>query len=146
MDIKTISSTTTWVNKFVFPGILIFGVICIAIQLFFPSELERSDLGTFLVITSAILIFACFHAIPLKKVKITPDGLLVSNYFKIITIPFSEIESVKNINFGLALRIIVTFKNTTEFGSKIMFNPRYWFTLGPHPVIDELRTLAGLEV
>lgn len=148
MNNRTISSTTTWLNKFIFPGFLIFGVICLTAALVFPGEIERSALLLVLALTIVLLIPACFYTIPLKKVKITPEGLLISNYLKATIVPFSEIEDVTSIggfiNYDMRpLRIIVTFKNPFEFGDKIMFNPGDWFLFGPHAIIKELKGLAG---
>ena len=63
-------------------------------------------------------------------------------------IPISEIKSVHQITFFRHLVVVVELKNLARFGSEIRFIPYTVFRLPftHHPVVDELRRLAKLEI
>ena len=97
----------------------------------------------FLIVWVAGTLFIYWGCIRLKHVKINQENIYISNYFKTIAVPLSEIKQLSENCFINIHPIWITFHNPTDFGQKIMFMPKFSFNtfiLLSHPIIDELLT------
>ena len=88
--------------------------------------------------------FLLFKSARLKYVSVDDDYLYVSNFFREIVIPLSDIHDVTEnvwINYH---PVTIHLKHPSEFGDKIVFMPKTRFSLfSSHPVVKELKQLAG---
>ena len=79
----------------------------------------------------------------LKRVEISNGNIIVSNYFKVVTIPGQDIETVTQNRFINTREITIRLRNETAFGSKIVFIPKVTFRLfSEDPVVKRLRNLG----
>ena len=154
MQETTLSSAWTFWTKFIFPVIWISAVGTGAVLLWLgdlvggnnaspPSQAKFAVLGVWIVGTTLILWFSA----GLKRVRIDERQLYVSNYIREISVPFSEIIDVRQNRWINSRPITIYFRDTTEFGGKATFMPKwrmqflFWRT---DPVVSELKQLAGL--
>lgn len=145
MEKRRLSAVGTFFFKFGFPVIWVvmwgFAAFLIYPDVFFVPILVMGILGF-------LLLFACGAA--LKKVYLEGDKLIVSNYFKTIEIPVSEINQVKE-NYMVSPKLIwIHLKSPTPFGRKIKFMPiiylkDFFCQFSSHSLVKELRELAGLR-
>jgi hypothetical protein len=73
--------------------------------------------------------------VPLKRVRLDKDFLYVSNYFKEIKVPLSQIKKIETVDGAHYFNprwvsVIVILKQQSEFGKVIEFVPK--FTLNNH--------------
>jgi hypothetical protein len=76
-----------------------------------------------------------------KKVGVDDTMLHVSNYWRRVAVPFSEIASVTT-RWLPDRAVVVHLRSPTIFGKSISFIPRLWQL---HSVVRQLRQLAGLS-
>ena len=153
MAAKTISSVFSLVLKVLLPALWIcaFGATTVLLWLKLMHGREGGppdEAMIFLILWTAGSV-SSFLLIPmrLKRMRIGQNGLYISNYLQEISVPF---ESIKDVTFSRWIPgpITVHFRDDTAFGDRIVFLPvdfnfRNWNR--PHPVIAELRRLAGLK-
>ena len=138
---RTISSSLTFVYKFIFPiswiGFFGFGTI---VMLFTGAEESWLFLGVW-IFASLLLGAFCF---PLKRVQIDGDHLLVSNFFRTVRIPLADIHRVTESAIINIHPVWIHFRKPTEFGAKIMFMPtaRMFAFFSSHPIVGELEELS----
>lgn len=153
MEPRTLSSKQTpWMIGFSAFWIVAFGCGTLAVWLLPmadnsgappPPEIKWIFLAGWTFATALI----SRQVFPLKRVRLAPGTLLVSNYRREISIPLSDIESVTQSFWQKHRPVTITLRQPSEFGDRIMFVPtilwswRAW-TWKPHPVVDELRALA----
>ena len=114
-----------------------------------PATLVPQRLFLALWVVSLVPLFA--FVVPLKRVRLGPDGLCVSNYVREITIPFSAIESVRQSWLPTFRLITLELRTHTPLGRRVIFMPA-----GPRPlafwraaywradeIVRELRSLAA---
>lgn len=92
-------------------------------------------------------VFIYWSCVRLKEVSADENFLYVSNYLKEVSIPLSEIYDVTE-NVWLNIHpVTIHLKSPSEFGAKIVFMPkvRVFAFFSSHPVVDELKELAGLK-
>ena len=80
---------------------------------------------------------------PLKRVVLSGDDLLISNYLTEISVPLSAIESINGPSTTNPKRYTVTFAEPTEFGRTFTFMPPMVWSMNPwaaSEVVSELRT------
>jgi hypothetical protein len=145
-----VSSNWTWIQRFIFPAVWI--LICIP----FAASLFRSYLhnegGTSLSVIAKMnfLLSGIFglgavlsiRNYRLKVVYLIDGSLEISNYFRKIEVPLSEIADVREHKW-IAGRIVITFKTKNYFGKEVWFIPRFRFWLrGFHPIAEELKGLT----
>jgi hypothetical protein len=147
---RTLSSAQTFWMKFVFPTVWIslFGMGTLGLFLgeFHgrndappPEWMKWQFLAIWLIGTSFILWGCC----RLKKVRIEPAAIYVSNYFKEVRIPFDVIRDVTENRWINIHPITIHFRSPTPFGESIVFMPTIrFFSWCSHPVVTELRDLA----
>ena len=126
--------------------------------IFFPVWSAGFGFGTITMILSPvkddnILIFAVGWVLGsvflylfgrrLKRVEISSGNIIVSNYFKVVTIPGHDIETVTQNRLINTREITIRLRNETAFGSKIVFIPKVSFRLfSEDPVVNRLRNLG----
>lgn len=152
MNDRTISSAQTFIMKFLFPVVWISGFGIGTLLLFLggfhgrdnsapPDSMKWEFLAAW-VAGSAFIWWGCAR---LKKVQISSDAIIVSNFLKELCIPFSEIIDVTENRWINIHPVTIHLRSDTCFGSRIMFMPtRRLFGWGRHPILGELRTLANL--
>lgn len=161
--VRTLSIRPTALLKFVLSPLWIGGAAWAMWLLAMHPERALGDYapGTaialqwfFLALLAASLVLVFAFAVPLKRVRLAPDGLRVSNYRREITIPFDAIASVRQ-NWLPTFRLVTLHLRTdTPFGRRLVFMPAvprpmafwradYW---REDALVRELRSLAGLPM
>jgi hypothetical protein len=140
---KTVSIPVSFFLKFVFAPLWIIGVGVLAIMRV-PTIFGDWFLPIFWLVTTP-LIYSIYGRI--KKVEIDQDFLYLSDFRRSFQVPWSAVSAVvenKWLNFR---PIWIRFKQPTQFGNEILFIPYYERLTfgGSHPVVEELRGLAGIE-
>ncbi len=112
------------------------GVTVISVALMEKSEIE--------VILFGALYLAIWYAFGrIKTVTVVDETLIISNYFKRVIVPRSEIEAVWEKPLGNIRPIYIRFRNPTAFGRQIYFMPKTMLLLGrAHPTVEYIRLLA----
>ncbi|HEY4884035.1 MAG TPA: hypothetical protein VII08_10365 [Myxococcales bacterium] len=141
-----LSSRLTFIFKFIFPSVWLLGFSAGTLALLTRPN-ERGIAIPFGVATIiGVLLFSkvCF---PLKSVIAGREGILVSNFFRKIEIPYAQIASVDE-NKWLNTRVTtVWLKSDSAFGQELRFQPYTYFTLlfwRDHPAVVELRRRVEL--
>lgn len=143
----TISSPFTWYEKFAKPFML-FGLlnpILICGILTDPGFLNKYSPVLFLFLV--VDIFGYWYAKGIKKVEVATNFLYITDFKNTIRIPLSEIVQVTENEWIPGRLVWIHFRHPTEFGKKIMFIPaiRGVLPFQPHPIVFELKSLAGME-
>jgi hypothetical protein len=96
------------------------------------------------IVGSALILAFCAG---LKRVRVDENFLYVSNYLREISVPLDLIIEVTEIRWLNIHPVAIYFRDATEFGRKITFMPttRIFGFFSSHPVVSELRGLAGLS-
>ena len=152
MNERTVSSAQTFVMKCLFPAVWISGFGIGTLVLFLGGFDGRDNAAPpesmkwqFLAAWIAGSVFIWWGCARLKKVQISNDEIIVSNFLKEIRIPFNEIIDVTENRWINIHPITIHLRSDTCFGSRIMFMPtRRLFGWGAHPIVGELRGLAKL--
>lgn len=134
---KVISSPFTFIFKFIFPG----GWVAMGL-----SDLARGPSGAeglFVCLWLGLgLLFFRRVMFPLKKVSVGDGSLRVSNFWREVEVPLSEIEHVEAVGLGCIgwtlPSVIVELKAASAFGRRIRFIPRQL----NENVVAELRRAA----
>ena len=138
---KQISSETTLLWKYVFPGLWIpfVGVGALAAGLQAAKEPGWSLLVLGWIIASGYLIW---FARRLKSVSIDDDFLYVSQLRKQIQIPLTHIQQVKENFLARPKLITLTLNHPSEFGTEIVFVPAplVFGALRSHPIVQEIES------
>jgi hypothetical protein len=154
---RNLSSTQTFLMKFVFPSVWLAAFTAGTVMLFVtggiagpdgppPPEMKWLFLGA-TVLGGLFLYWCCMR---LKRVQIDEEWLYVSNYLREIRVPLRDIEDVSENRWINIRPITLTLRRETDFGGQITFMPktRWWGFWRPHPVIRELddtmRRMRGL--
>ena len=153
MDLKTVSSAQTFVMKVVFPifWISVFGLGTLLLWLGTmhgpngeppPDAMRWVFLGAW-VLGSAFILWICAG---LKRVRVDATRIYVSNYLREEPIALNLIKAVTEIRWINIHPVTVHFRTVTAFGERITFMPkiRVFGLFTAHPVVAELRRLAGL--
>jgi len=142
---RRLSSLQTFTNKYILPALWPF--VCGFSLKVLPEVWDYSSLFGLIMIGfwSGSSYGIYWNALKLKRVRVDYQNLYVSNYFKEISIPLSEILDVRQTRW--ANPICIQLRSPSEFGDKILFMPTGRLTpLGKHPVIAKLRELASVNV
>ena len=149
---KTISSAMTFRMKVLFPcvWILLFGAGTMYLGAGALHGNQGEDLPEFMkweflvmwVIGALFLLKTC---VGLKRVCLDSTQLRVSNYRREISIPLTLIADVTQNRWLNLHPITIHFRGPTEFGQAVTFIPTVrFFNRGVHPIVEELKSLAGL--
>ena len=148
---RTISSSQTFLVKFVFPVLWcsIFGAVAIAMG---TGVLHGA--GNAAPPTAVTVAFASVSLVGaasfwwfygrLKRVRLDDGALYISNYRREIRVPLTDIEEVSQNRWVNDQPVTIRFRVQTGFGSRIIFMPKWrlfalWRT---HPIVAELQELA----
>lgn len=134
------NSSIGFFHKFIFPPawIVLFGTG--AWEMFLRKG--RVEIVLMWLLATIMLYWFCGR---LKRVSfsLSERKLYVSNFVKIIEIPFDDVEEVSGSLMLSPELIFIRFNVTTEFGRKIMFMPplRFLVWYSEHPIAEELRVI-----
>jgi hypothetical protein len=104
---------------------------------------DMFDQWWIIVVGSLVSVYIYRHVVSLKAVSVDDEFLYVSDYFKEISVPLSEIEDVTQSGWIKNQSVKIHLSPPSEFGDKIAFMPTTrFFNFGSHPVVDELKQLA----
>ena len=152
MMTKLLSSFMTFFLKFIFTGILILTSLMLMSTLIIWPILSHQVIFLptviFALVFSSIALSWCYMVtIPLKKVSVDERNLYISNYFKEIAVPLSEIDRVEELNEFRAKLILIHLKSTTKFGQEIKFLPQTEFRWRwkEHSVVGALKEMAKAQ-
>jgi hypothetical protein len=132
---RVISSAQTFFAKFIVP-IIVLAVL--------PYLAFRSGVGPIFVPVGALAALSVYwYYSRLKKVALDADGLVISNYFREVRVPWRQIVDVSGSRWANTRQIKVTFDRDIGFGASIIFMPkiRLLFPGQESPVAQELRDL-----
>lgn len=139
---RTMSSAWTFCYKFIVPALWAMA-IGVASMLTFTSERVAVALAIVWAVAGVALLRLC---VPLKRVTLEDDALLVSNFRTEWRIPYTLIAEVTQ-NRWIKLRpITIRLKRDVGCGETVVFMPYVrlrWRFLNEDPEVDELRKLAG---
>lgn len=140
---KRLSAIITPVHKFVFPVSWISGFVFLTIFLFVQRDPRRFPVLLALCIGGGFLFFT---VMPIKKVFLEKDKLVISNYFRTTKVDINNIHSVSENMFFAPKIIRIVFKENTIFGRSITFVPKntlkdFFSFLGTHSVVKYLESL-----
>jgi hypothetical protein len=101
-----------------------------------PNEMKWQFL--FIWIIGSLFIWAI--CIRNKRVEIDDLNLYISNYFREISVPLSQIENVSEYVWVNPRLVVIRLREDTCFGKSIQFIPKtLFFTFWKqHPVVSEL--------
>ena len=153
---KRLSSRLTFFYKFVLPTLWIglFGSGTAALFLGkmqdkvgnpAPAEIREIFLAVFLI-GAPLLVWFCGR---LKRVRLSGNDILISNYLTEIRVPISEITEVIDKRLIRPRRITLELRKPTAFGQRITFIAPQWpptLLFSPHPLVAELTALAKLPI
>ncbi len=137
---KIISSGLTFFYKYILP-LLLTGTMGFLTVYFLLNAPEKCVFTlSFLLIGNGYFFI---YQLPLKRIEIRDNDLIISNYLKSISVPVSEIEKITE-NASVNIHPVwIHLKHKTVFGKKIMFMPRSFHLFGSHPIVKELYELAN---
>jgi hypothetical protein len=150
MHVRTLSSRQTFFIKFLFAPLLgVIGLVMLAV-LWRSSTSAKGGVQPplmaliFPLLWCGLVVLFITRIVRWKRVRINTTSFYISNYFKQIEIPLSQLSNVTEQR-RLGLRtIVLTFRPATVFGEVVRFKPRMypWFWRA-HPVVAELRAIAA---
>jgi hypothetical protein len=152
----TLSSRLTAFYKFVFPTLWLTGFGAGTIALFVESGLRHGHstqapppyMKWYLLIAWVLgALFIYWSCIRLKKVSLSARDLLVSNYFKTITIPLTGIERVSGTRMLSPEHLRISAQTSSSARYRFIFMPplRFSFGFSEHPLAGELRRMVEAE-
>lgn len=132
--------------KFVFPAMWI-PVFGFAVVMMFLGGIKSEDFlakWAFLFVWLVGIAIICWSCVRLKDVSVDENFLYVSNYFKEVSIPLSEIYDVTENVWVNIHPVTIHLKSPSDFGDKIVFMPKHrvFAFFGSHPVVNQLKKLA----
>jgi hypothetical protein len=143
MPEKPLSSSVTFFGKFIWTGLLIACSACFVLIL--PWRLQSLPCAALVVMFA---LGACFRLFTVKRVVATDDGLVVSNYFRTILVPYKDVVAVKEIHWPSGKYVRLLLSQPCRFGRKIEFLPRglprRWFWR-EHQITEWLRERCNLK-
>jgi hypothetical protein len=152
---RTLSSRLTGFYKFVFPTLWLTGFGAGTIALFVESGLRGHSAQApppymkwhFLIAWILGALFFYWSCIRLKKVSLSARNLVVSNYFKTITIPLASIERISGTRMLSPEHLQISARTSPSTRYVFIFMPplRFSFGFSEHPLAGELRTMVATE-
>lgn len=138
---RIISSPWTFAIKFIWPGVHVACAGTLLIGGMFDlgrAKMTNFDLVALAIIFALLLGMIYWDCVPLKRVKLTNEGLLVSNYRTEILVPFGSIRFIES-----GRRVRVYLETETLYDRSFVFAPtiprRLW---RESPIVTELRELV----
>ena len=141
---RIVSSPSTVFWKFIFPGVWIVGFGAGAIVSALTSASGDFSRWLPVCIWLAGSAFLLFFSVRLCRVAISDDCLLVSTYFREISVPLSAISQVTQSYLSRPQTLTVRVDRDTKFGRKFLFVPPGWPRIfSRHPLAIELEQIAA---
>ena len=143
---ERISSNLTLVYKIVLPvfWLVLVGGTTVAILLAnFAGVGNTSALtvkGVMLFIFASGTLFLALTLMRLKRVEVGPEGIYVTNYFKNVRYPFSEVESITATSLLIFSVATLHLKGKGSFGQHLPFIPspsRFYAFFEENPELKE---------
>ena len=101
-----------------------------------------SLVALYCVATGLLTFLVGWQGLQLKRVRMDDEALYVSNLFREIRVPLSEMEHVSDfLGSRQGNRVTITLRYSTPFGRNIVFLPRSSRPGRADPVVHELRAL-----
>ena len=142
---RVLSSGLTFFYKFVFSTFWTGGFAAATLGLLLspPKEPHANPWLFFLGGTVCGGLFLFWTCGRLKRVAVSRDALIVSNYLRTIRVPVSRVTQVSASRLMSPETIWLTFDPPTPFGRSVMFMPPARLTLGlsAHPMAAEVRRI-----
>jgi hypothetical protein len=139
---RTMSSVWTFCYKFIVPALWAVAIGVASVSTF-ASERTVVALAIVWAVAGVALLRVC---VPLKRVSLEDDALLVSNFRTEWRIPYALIAEVTQ-NRWIKLRpITIRLTRDVGCGETVVFMPYVrmrWRFLDEDPEVEELRVLAG---
>jgi hypothetical protein len=140
--VTVLSSSATFYYKFIFPllWIFLFGAGSITVMVVRPPDFPWAMFPIMWVLGSAFIYWLCG---PLKKVSRDSEGLVISNFFREVRVPWRDVSEVSGSRMINPPHIKLTFSRDAGFGGSIIFMPkvRFLWPFQEHPAAQELRDL-----
>jgi hypothetical protein len=165
--LRTLSSAQTFLMKFVFPLVWLSGFATGTTAMFLTdAQATRDNLDStgapqsraqppppemkwgFLAMTLAGAAFLYWGCMRLKRVAISGDSLVISNYLTTIQVPLSELDRVTENRWINIHPVTLHFRRPTAFGTRVVFMPKVrWLGLffSSHPVVDDIRAAVAMK-
>jgi hypothetical protein len=141
---RTMSSAWTFCYKFIAPALWVAAIAVASVWTFTNVRVEVA-LAVVWAVAGVALLRVC---VPLKRVSLEDDALLVSNFRTEWRISYALIAEVTQ-NRWIKLRpITIRLTRDVGCGEQIVFMPYVrmrWRFLQEDPEVDELRTLARVH-
>lgn len=146
MHVRTLSSILTLPVKFLLPTMWIaqFGLRTLMSWLDdgLASPLHGIPGQIWLMLLAWLVISGVLLSTigRLKRVRLDQDLLRVSNYFREISIPLTDVTAVTESAWIHHHPVTIHVRHATEFGTKLTFMPTPQLFMIPrsHPVVDDL--------
>lgn len=147
---RQLSSNWTFPGKFLVSACFaLMAALTLVFAIFFFRKNGAHSLPAMPVLAFFVVITGTIarRMMSWKRVCMDTRSLYVSNYFKEIDLPFSQIAEVTEQRW-LGRTVIIRLRQVTAFGDTICFGPRagLFRPWSRHPVVDELRRIAGGSV
>jgi hypothetical protein len=154
MNERTLSSAKTFLMKYIFSSVWIFGFGLGTLVLFLGAFRNRDGVGApeemkwlFLTVWVFGSLFIWWGCGRLKRVRTDGTVIVVSNYLEEFRIPLNEIQAVTENRWINIHPVTIHLRHPSPFGKSIVFMPRSrLFSWRSHPVVGELRELAHIEI
>lgn len=164
--LRTLSSAQTFLMKFVFPLVWISGFATGTMAMFLTdTQSTRGNLDStnaprtrsgppppemkwgFLAMTLAGAAFLYWACVRLKRVGISGQSLVISNYLTTIQVPLGELDRVTENRWINIHPVTLHFRSPTAFGTSVVFMPKVrWLGLfSSHPVVEDIRAAAAMK-
>jgi hypothetical protein len=147
---RLLSSSFTFLMKYLFPAfwMVAFGFATLAslVDDAYRGENGVPDLAFCAIwLVGSIVLVICSRAI--KRVETDDSDLYISNFLQEIKVPLSNVIAVSENRWISQRPVTIRFRSPTRFGPSVVFIPvSLWFGFwSAHPVVAELRRLAGIE-
>ena len=143
---ERISSNLTLVYKIVLPvfWLVLVGGTTVAILLANIAGVGNTSAltvkGVMLFIFASGTLFLALTLMRLKRVEVGPEGVYVTNYFKNVRYPFSEVESITATSLLIFSVATLHLKGKGSFGQHLPFIPspsRFYAIFEENPELKE---------
>jgi hypothetical protein len=144
---RRLSSRQTFLAKFVIPGAFLAAAV-VSLLIALPLLADKPSLLNVLItlVLIAVIISPCSVYIPLKAVSLDGPYLRISNFWKEMAIPLSDVKHVEYVQRFKLKYVVLTLKRRSEFGRQIKFvPPGTWKFWKEHEVVDQLKRLIKAE-
>jgi hypothetical protein len=149
---RTLSSAATWWIKYFNPGVL--ALVMVGLGLWFGLVNRPPVLSTvsgawqllilFCLVAALLTFLVAWQGLQLKRVRMDDDALYISNYFREIRVPLTDMERVSELSGSRqGNRVTITLRCDTPFGRQIVFLAPFSRSRRGKvdPVVGELRAL-----